>query len=137
MNFRLEREKGSLANELTNSKTESDKLKMEKAVLERDSKNAHYKLNEVQLRLDEASRNLSDLESLRNKLVGENGELERKMDEAFSQVSQLNKIKVIMSLIMSGMLMTVLVILGKLRDSTCRFPKECRRRGTGETSITV
>ena len=92
--FRLEREKGSLANELTNSKTESDKLKMEKAVLERDAKNAHYKLNEAQLRLDEASRNLSDLESLRNKLVGENGELERKMDEAYSQVSQLNKIKV-------------------------------------------
>ena len=67
---------------------------MEKAVLERDAKNAHYKLNEAQLRLDEASRNLSDLESLRNKLVGENGELERKMDEAYSQVSQLNKIKV-------------------------------------------
>ena len=100
MNFRLEREKGSLANELTNSKTESDKLKMEKAVLERDAKNAHYKLNEAQLRLDEASRNLSDLESLRNKLVGENGELERKMDEAYSQVSQLNKIKVLSVIIL-------------------------------------
>ena len=67
---------------------------MEKSVLERDAKNTHYKLNEAQLRLDEASRNLSDLESLRNKLVGENGELERKMDDAYSQVSQLNKIKV-------------------------------------------
>ena len=70
---------------------------MEKAVLERDAKGAHQKLNEAQLRLDEAARNLSDLESLRNKLLGENGELERKMDEALSQVSQLNKIKVIKS----------------------------------------
>ena len=92
---RLEREKGSLANELTNSKAEADKLNMEKAVLERDAKGAHHKLNEAQLRLDEAARNLSDLESLRNKLLGENGDFERKMDEAYSQVSQLNKIKVI------------------------------------------
>ena len=99
--YRLEREKGSLASELTNSKAQSDKLAMEKAVLERDAKGAHHKLNEAQLRLDEAARNLSDLESLRNKLLGENGELERKMDEALSQVSQLNKIKVIKLVIYS------------------------------------
>ena len=66
---------------------------MEKAVLERDAKVTQNKLNEAQLRLDEADRNLSDLETLRNKLIGENVDLERKLDESTLQVSQLNKIK--------------------------------------------
>ena len=78
-----------------NAKAREDKVNMEKSVLERDAKVVQNKLNDAQLRLDEASRNLSDLEILRNKLIGTNGDLERKLDESQTQVSQLNKIKVI------------------------------------------
>jgi myosin heavy chain 6/7 len=77
-----------------NGKSVADKLNVDRAIMERDSKATAAKLSEAQFRLDEASRNLSDLEAIRNRLSGENGDLERKLDEADSQVAQLNKTKI-------------------------------------------
>ena len=45
-------------------------------------------------RLEEAARNLSDLEVLRGRLTSENSDLDRKLQEADSQVGQLQKLRV-------------------------------------------
>ena len=72
----------------------ADQLNVEKALLERDAKANLTKLHDMQVRLDEAARNLSNLEASRNKLSGENSDFERKLNEAECQVSQLQKLKV-------------------------------------------
>ena len=92
--FRIEREKSNLQQDLMSSKSACDKLTVDKALLDRDLKNTNLKFQDAQLKLDEASRNLIDLETIRNKLSTQNSELERKLDEADIQTSQLNKIKV-------------------------------------------
>lgn len=92
--FRLEREKATLQNELLDSKAMADRFNVERAQMERDVKSMTSKLHDSQLRLEEAGRNLSSLEAIRNKLSGDNCDLERKLDEADSQVSQLSKLKV-------------------------------------------
>ena len=71
-----------------------DKMNVEKALLDRELKSSNQKFQDVQLRLDEAGRNLSDLEIIRNKLTSQNLEFERKLDEAEAQTSQLSKLKV-------------------------------------------
>ena len=71
-----------------------DKINVEKALLDRELKSSNQKFQDVQLRLDEAGRNLSDLEIIRNKLTSQNLEFERKLDEAETQTSQLSKLKV-------------------------------------------
>ena len=76
------------------SKAMYDKMNVEKALLDRELKSSNQKFQDVQLRLDEAGRNLSDLEIIRNKLTSQNLEFERKLDEAETQTSQLSKLKV-------------------------------------------
>ena len=92
--YRLEREKSNLYQDLMSSKAMYDKMNVEKALLDRELKSANQKFQDVQLRLDEAGRNLSDLEIIRNKLTSQNLEFERKLDEAETQTSQLSKLKV-------------------------------------------
>ena len=77
-----------------NTKAIADKATVEKAILERDIKTHQGRFNEIQGRLDEASRNLSDLEVIRNRLSAENGDLNRRLDDADSQIGQLQKMKV-------------------------------------------
>ena len=93
--YRLEREKSNLYQDLMSSKAMYDKINVEKALLDRELKSCNQKFQDVQLRLDEAGRNLSDLEIIRNKLTSQNLEFERKLDEAETQTSQLSKLKVI------------------------------------------
>ena len=92
--YRLEREKSNLYQDLMSSKAMYDKMNVEKALLDRELKSSNQKFQDVQLRLDEAGRNLSDLEIIRNKLTSQNLEFERKLDEAETQTSQLGKLKV-------------------------------------------
>ena len=92
--YRLEREKSNLYQDLMSSKAMYDKMNVEKALLDRELKSSNQKFQDVQLRLDEAGRNLSDLEIIRNKLTSQNLEFERKLDEAETQTSQLSKLKV-------------------------------------------
>ena len=75
----MEREKANLQQDLMSSKAISDKLNVEKSLLDREVKSINQKYQDAQLRLDEASRNLSDLEAMRNKLTGQNHDLERKL----------------------------------------------------------
>ena len=48
LHSRLERDKGNLHKELMDSRASSDKLNVEKAILEKDAKNHHAKLHEAQ-----------------------------------------------------------------------------------------
>ena len=49
--------------ELMNTKCMADQINVEKTMLERDAKTNNTKMHEMQLSLDEASRNISDLEA--------------------------------------------------------------------------
>ena len=84
----MEREKANLQQDLMSSKAISDKLNVEKSLLDREVKNTNQKYQDAQLRLDEASRNLSDLEAIRNKLTGQNHDLERKLGMKLNLRSQ-------------------------------------------------
>ena len=51
-------------------------------------------LNEMQSKLDEANRTLNDLDSAKKKLTIENSDYLRQLEDAESQLAQLNKLKV-------------------------------------------
>lgn len=50
-------------------------------------------LSEVTGKLDDTNRTLGDFDATKKKLAAENGELQRQLEEAESQVGQLNKLK--------------------------------------------
>ena len=76
------------------AKSHSDQLHVEKAIWDRETKSYQSKLHEAQLRLDDASRNLADLEVARNKLSSENSSLERKYEQSEQQVGALQKLRI-------------------------------------------
>lgn len=49
--------------------------------------------NEIQARLDESNRTLNDYDAAKKKLVVENADLLRQLEEAESQIGQLTKMK--------------------------------------------
>lgn len=58
------------------------------------SKQLSQQLNEVQGKLDESNRTLNDFDSAKKKLSIENSDLLRQLEDAESQVSQLQKLKI-------------------------------------------
>lgn len=50
-------------------------------------------MNEIQARLDESNRTLNDYDAAKKKLVVENTDLLRQLEEAESQIGQLTKLK--------------------------------------------
>ena len=50
-------------------------------------------LGELQHKIDEQNRTLGDFDASKKKLAVENGELQRQLEEAESQVNQLGKLK--------------------------------------------
>ena len=48
----------------------------------------------MQGKLDEANRTINDLDTVKSRLIIENADLLRQLEEAASQVSQLSKIKI-------------------------------------------
>ena len=90
----MERDNTNLHNELMNSKSLSDQLGVEKAILERDAKAHNSKLYEAHSKLDEAARSLNDMEIIRNRLSVEKADFERKLDASESQCGQLQKLRV-------------------------------------------
>lgn len=50
-------------------------------------------LGEVTGKLDETNRTLGDFDASKKKLAAENAELQRQLEDAESQVAQLNKLK--------------------------------------------
>lgn len=50
-------------------------------------------MSEVTGKLDDTNRTLGDFDATKKKLAAENSELQRQLEEAESQVNQLNKMK--------------------------------------------
>ena len=57
------------------------------------NKSLETQLHEVNARFDESSSHVSDLESTRDRLTSENGDLAQQLEEAESQMAQLSKQK--------------------------------------------
>ena len=58
------------------------------------NKQMHQQMNELQSKFDEANRTLNDLDASKKKLTIENSDYLRQLEDAESQVAQLNKLKV-------------------------------------------
>ncbi|XP_031353329.1 myosin heavy chain, muscle isoform X34 [Photinus pyralis] len=91
---KAERDRGTIYNELQQTRGAVDLIGREKAAQEKISKQLGQQLNDVQGKLDETNRTLNDFDAAKKKLSIENGDLLRQLEEAESQVSQLSKIKV-------------------------------------------
>uniref|UniRef100_A0A1I8HF45 Paramyosin n=1 Tax=Macrostomum lignano TaxID=282301 RepID=A0A1I8HF45_9PLAT len=64
-----------------------------KANAEKNAKTLDGQLSDLQARLDEATRQIGDLQSQKNRAAQEGGELGRKLEEAEAQLGQLSKAK--------------------------------------------
>lgn len=67
------------------------------ADVERSNKQLQNQMHEVQVRLDEALRNLSDFDGTKKKLAVENADLLRQLEEAEAQLGSLSKLKISIS----------------------------------------
>lgn len=67
------------------------------AEVERTNKQLQNQVHEVQVRLDEALRSLSDFDGTKKKLAVENADLLRQLEEAEAQLGSLNKLKISIS----------------------------------------
>lgn len=56
-----------------------------------------HEMNDLHSKLDEANRTLNDFDASKKKLAIENTDLLRQVEEAESQINQLNKIKISLS----------------------------------------
>lgn len=60
---------------------------------EKMNKQLQQQMTEVQAKLDEANRTISDFDAAKKKLAVENAEVLRQLEEAENQIGQLSKLK--------------------------------------------
>lgn len=68
-------------------------LFLNQANTEKQNKQLEMQLSECTGKLDDTNRALGDFDAAKKKLAAENSELQRQLEEAESQVAQLNKVK--------------------------------------------
>lgn len=91
---KIEKEKHQLVRDNNELTKVVDRLNNEKAIDEKNYKLSQSLLQETQFRLDEAARQNSDLDHSKKKLLGENSDLNRQLEENESQLSKANKMRV-------------------------------------------
>ena len=71
-----------------------DSLAQEKDQAEKIGKSVQAQINEVQTKLDEATRCLGDFDASKKKLIVENADMLRNLEEADGQISLLSKLTI-------------------------------------------
>merc|ERR1712142_1221630 len=89
---KIDKEKDLMRHEAEEAKAGMDALAHDKAAAEKVGKNVQANILELQTKLDEANRCLSDFDVTKKKLSVENADLLRQYEEAGAQYSQLYKI---------------------------------------------
>ncbi|CAL4062729.1 unnamed protein product [Meganyctiphanes norvegica] len=89
---KLDKEKDVMRHEAEEAKAAMDALAHDKAAAEKTGKTVHAHILEIQTKLDEVNRCVSDFDCIKKKLSVENGDLLRQLEEAGAQYSQLYKI---------------------------------------------
>merc|ERR1712179_689759 len=89
---KIDKEKEVMRHETEDAKAAMDGLSHDKAAAEKVCKNVQTQILELQTKLDEANRCLSDFDVMKKKLSVENADLLRHLEEAGAQYSQLYKI---------------------------------------------
>ncbi|KAK8374417.1 hypothetical protein O3P69_012604 [Scylla paramamosain] len=90
---RLEKDKDTLKREAEDAKAALDSLVHEKAAAEKTVKQIQQQIADHTGKLDELNRTLNDFDSTKKKLFADNNDLQRQIEEAESQISQLSKMK--------------------------------------------
>ena len=90
---RLEKEKQAAQSEANEAKKLADKMSNERAMAERDAKQAGNALRDKQMRLEEMQRVQADLVASKQKMTAENQDLNRQLLEADNQIFQLAQIR--------------------------------------------
>ncbi|KAJ8359147.1 hypothetical protein SKAU_G00156720 [Synaphobranchus kaupii] len=88
---KLEKEKSELKLELDDLASNMETVIKAKANLEKLSRTLEDQMNEYKTKADEAQRSLNDFTILRAKLLTENGELSRQLEEKECLISQLTR----------------------------------------------
>merc|ERR1712142_1347537 len=89
---KIDKEKDVMRHEAEEAKAGMDALAHDKAAAEKVGKNVQANILELQTKLDEANRCLSDFDVTKKKYSAENADLLRQLEEAGAQYSQLYKI---------------------------------------------
>merc|ERR1712142_539064 len=89
---KIDKEKDLMRHEAEEAKAGMDALAHDKAAAEKVGKNVQANILELQTKLDEANRCLSDFDVTKKKYSAENADLLRQLEEAGAQYSQLYKI---------------------------------------------
>merc|ERR1719402_1138120 len=89
---KIDKEKDVMRHEAEEAKAGMDALAHDKAAAEKVFKNVQANILELQTKLDEANRCVSDMDAAKKKLYVENADLLRQYEEAGAQYSQLYKI---------------------------------------------
>merc|ERR1712106_1265427 len=94
MKLKTEKEKDGLRKEADESKANMDGVSREKAAAEKVTKTIQVQMKEIQNKMDEANRNLTDFGVAKQKLTMESSEIVRQLEEVDAQDSQLSKLTV-------------------------------------------
>jgi len=94
MKLKTEKEKDGLRKDADESKAAMDGVSREKAAAEKVTKTIQVQMKEIQNKMDEANRNLTDFGVSKQKLTMESSEIVRQLEEVDAQNSQLSKLTV-------------------------------------------
>lgn len=83
-----------MSSELNDIRSAMDHLSNEKAGQEKLNKIWQGQLGDLQAKYEEAARTLQELDGSKKKLAIENSELSRQLEDADTQISTLNKLKI-------------------------------------------
>lgn len=83
-----------MSSELNDIRSAMDRVGNEKAGQEKLNKQWQAQLGDIQTKYEEAARTFEEMEGSKKKLAIENSELSRQLEDADTQISTLNKLKI-------------------------------------------
>merc|ERR1712076_255637 len=91
---KIEKDKGLINNETTDVRAAVDEMARSKASVEKSNKGLIATLNDLNKKVEEANMTINDYEGAKRKIVAENADLLRQVQELETSASMLYKVKI-------------------------------------------
>merc|ERR1712223_2126399 len=94
MKSKIEKDKGAISNETTGVRAACDEMGRSKASVEKSNKGLIATLNDLNKKVEKANMTINDYDAAKRKIVAENADLLRQVQELETSASMLYKVKI-------------------------------------------